>query len=57
MQLMARFSKNDRKKIKYVLFLDKNVTNKKIDSIKNLLLKEIEVKTFIVKNYKENKWN
>jgi hypothetical protein len=48
---------NDLDKIKYVLFIDKNVSNKKIDSIKSLFIKEIVEKTFIVKNYKENKWN
>ncbi|MBL4642054.1 MAG: hypothetical protein JKY44_00545 [Flavobacteriaceae bacterium] len=47
----------DEKKLKYVLFIDKNVSNKKIDSIKSLFIKEIVEKIFIVKNYKENRWN
>jgi hypothetical protein len=47
----------DKSKLKYILFIDKNVSSKKVDSIKSLFIKEIVEKIFIVKNYKENKWN
>tara|TARA_R110002051_G_scaffold323597_1_gene417756 strand:+ start:4638 stop:5384 length:747 start_codon:yes stop_codon:yes gene_type:complete len=53
----SSISEKDEKKIKYVLFIDKNIPNKKIDSIKSLFIREIVGKIFIVKNYKENKWN
>jgi hypothetical protein len=53
----SKIYEKDLDKIKYVLFIDKNVSNKKIDSIKSLFIKEIVEKTFIVKNYKEKKWN
>jgi len=53
----SQISEKDWNRLKYVLFIDKNVSNKKIDSIKSLFIKEIVEKVFIVKNYKENKWN
>ena len=43
--------------IKYALFIDKNISNQKIDSIKSTINKEIINKVFIVKDYKDNEWN
>ena len=54
---ISRFSKKDEKLIKYVFFIDKNISNQKIDSIKSKINKEIINKVFIVRDYKENKWN
>jgi hypothetical protein len=53
----SRISEKDEKFIKYALFIDNNIPNKTVDSIKSLFIKEIVKRTFIVKNYKENKWN
>ena len=43
--------------VKYTLFIDKNIPNQKIDSIKSMLNNELIERIFIVTNYKENKWN
>jgi hypothetical protein len=54
---ISRVSKKNEKLIKYALFIDKNISNQKIDSIKSTINKEIINKVFIVRDYKENKWN
>lgn len=51
------FLKTEEKHLKYVLFIDKNVSNKKIDSIKSYLKKEIINNVFVVRGYKEKRWN
>ena len=54
---ISRVSEKNEGLIKYALFIDKNISNQKIDSIKSTINKEIINKVFIVKDYKENKWN
>ena len=54
---MNNFDKTETKLMSYVLFIDKNVSNQKIDSIKSKINKEIIPKIFIVSDFREKKWN
>lgn len=43
--------------LRYVLFIDKRVSKKQVDSIKSILLTYPINKIFEVYNYKESNWN
>ena len=50
-------SKKEESRMKYVLFIDKKISKKQIDSIKSFIDTDILDKIFTVHSYKENEWN
>lgn len=55
--LFTKISEKDSKKVKYKLFIDKNISTERTDSIKAILKKGLIEKLFIVTGYKEKEWN
>ncbi len=55
--LLDRIPEKEQQHLQYRLFIDKNVSNRKVDSIKSLLLTEIIDEVFVVTDFKENEWN
>lgn len=51
------FHESEEKQLKYVLFIDKKISKKQIESVKSKLLTDIINKVFIVYSYKESDWN
>tara|TARA_R110002074_G_scaffold401789_1_gene601564 strand:- start:88 stop:804 length:717 start_codon:yes stop_codon:yes gene_type:complete len=51
------FPENEEEKLKYVLFIDKRISERSIDSVKSKLLTNVINKIFVVYDYKENEWN
>ncbi|MFY0630863.1 MAG: hypothetical protein JXR05_10815 [Flavobacteriaceae bacterium] len=51
------FWESEENQLKYVLFIDKRISKKQIDSVKSKLLTNVIDKVFIVYDYKLNDWN
>ncbi|WP_299626667.1 hypothetical protein [uncultured Tenacibaculum sp.] len=54
---LSNLNEKEEKLASYVLFIDKNITDHKIDSIKSKLHTYIINKVFTVYDYKEEQWN
>ncbi|WP_299107288.1 hypothetical protein [uncultured Tenacibaculum sp.] len=57
LQFETQFTHNEMEQLRYVLFIDKRVSKKQVDSIKSILLTYPINKVFEVYNYKESNWN
>lgn len=55
--LLDKIPEKEQQHLQYTLFIDKNISKQKVDSIKSLLLTDITNKVFIVTDFKENNWN
>ena len=51
------FRESEEKQLKYVLFIDKRISKKQIDSVKSKLLTNVINNVFVVYDYKMNDWN
>ncbi len=56
-RFLEELTAEEANKMVYVLYIDRNVNQKQIDSIKNLIPKDVTSRFFRVHKYKEKKWN